>query len=39
VLRLEFDPSWLVIRALAAVGLLVVVGLPVRLSSDSRAIP
>lgn len=27
----EFDPSWLVIRALAAVGLLVVVGTPVRL--------
>ena len=26
VRRLEFDPSWLVIRAIAAVGLLVVIG-------------
>jgi stearoyl-CoA desaturase (delta-9 desaturase) len=34
VRRAEFDPSWLVIRALAAVRLVVVVGPPVRLSSD-----
>lgn len=37
--RVEFDPSWLVIRALAAVRLVVVVGPPVRLSTDGRAIP
>ncbi len=36
--RVEFDPSWLVIRALAAVRLVVVVGPPVRLSTDDRAI-
>ena len=29
--RFEFDPSWLVIRALAAVGLIVIVGVPIRL--------
>jgi hypothetical protein len=29
VRRLEFDPSWPVIRALAAMGLLVVLGRPV----------
>ena len=29
--RVEFDPSWLVIRALAAIGLVVVVGPPVSL--------
>lgn len=34
VRRVEFDPSWLVIRALAAVRLVVVVGPPVRLSTD-----
>jgi stearoyl-CoA desaturase (delta-9 desaturase) len=38
VRRVEFDPSWLVIRALAAVRLVVVVGPPVRLSTDGRAI-
>ena len=38
VRRIEFDPSWLVIRALAAVKLVVVVGPPLRLSADSRAI-
>jgi stearoyl-CoA desaturase (delta-9 desaturase) len=31
VRRFEFDPSWLVIRALAAVGLIVIVGVPIRL--------
>jgi len=36
--RVEFDPSWLVIRALAAVRLVVVVGPPVSLSTDGRAI-
>jgi len=36
--RVEFDPSWLVIRALAAVRLVVVVGPLVRLSTDGRAI-
>ncbi len=39
VRRVEFDPSWLVIRALAAVRLVVVVGPPVRLSTDGAAIP
>lgn len=34
VRRVEFDPSWLVIRALAAVRLVVVVGPPARLSTD-----
>lgn len=33
VRRVEVDPSWLVIRALAAVRLVVVVGRPVRLST------
>jgi stearoyl-CoA desaturase (delta-9 desaturase) len=32
VRRLEFDPSWLVIRALAAVGLIVITGTPVALA-------
>jgi len=35
--RFEFDPSWLVIRALAAVGLAVVVGAPVRVLADGEA--
>ena len=39
VRRVEFDPSWLVIRALAAVKLVVIVGPPLRLSADSRATP
>src|SRR2546425_6169385 len=38
VRRIEFDPSWLVIRALAAVKLVVVGGPPLRLSGHSRAI-
>src|SRR5882672_3621327 len=33
VRRVEFDPSWLVIRALAAVKLVVIVGPPLRLST------
>ena len=33
----EFDPSWLVIRALAALRLVVVVGPPLRLSAGGRA--
>ena len=37
VRRFEFDPSWLVIRAMAAVGLAVVVGAPVRLSGGHHA--
>lgn len=37
VRRVEFDPSWLVIRMLAALGLVVVVGPPVSLSSHGRA--
>jgi stearoyl-CoA desaturase (Delta-9 desaturase) len=37
VRRVEFDPSWLVIRALAALRLVVVIGPPRRLSTDSRA--
>jgi stearoyl-CoA desaturase (delta-9 desaturase) len=32
VRRLEFDPSWLVIRALATVGLVVITGTPVALA-------
>ena len=32
VRRLEFDPSWLVIRGLVALGLMTVVGVPVRLA-------
>jgi len=36
--RVEFDPSWLVIRALASVRLVVVVGPPISLSTDGRAI-
>ena len=32
VRRLEFDPSWLVIRALVALGMMKVVGMPVRLA-------
>jgi stearoyl-CoA desaturase (delta-9 desaturase) len=41
VRRAEFDPSWLVIRALTAVGLLVVVGRPVAWARavDARALP
>ena len=38
VQRVEFDRSWLVIRALGG-GLVVVVGPPVSLSTDGRAIP
>src|SRR3989441_601755 len=38
VRRVEFDPSWLLIRALAAVRLVAVVGPPLRLSTDSRAV-
>ena len=34
--RFEFDPSWLVIRSLEAVGLLVIVGTPVRLDDDQE---
>jgi hypothetical protein len=30
--RFEFDPSWVVIRCLAAVGLVEIVGAPVRLA-------
>ena len=37
VRRAEFDPSWLVIRALAAVRLVVVVGSPVHRSAGDRA--
>jgi hypothetical protein len=33
--RVEVDPSWLVIRALAAVGLVVVTGTPVPSLSES----
>jgi stearoyl-CoA desaturase (Delta-9 desaturase) len=38
VRRVEFDPSWLVIRVLAAVRLVAIVGPPLRLSTDSRAV-
>ena len=38
VRRVEFDPSWLVIRALAALRLVAIVGPPIRLPADSRAI-
>jgi hypothetical protein len=34
--RFEFDPSWLVIRSLEAVGLLAIVGTPVRLDDDQE---
>jgi stearoyl-CoA desaturase (Delta-9 desaturase) len=37
VRRVEFDPSWLVIRALTALRLVAVIGPPRRLSTDSRA--
>jgi len=37
VRRVEFDPSWLVIRALAALRLVVVVGPLLRLSAGGRA--
>jgi stearoyl-CoA desaturase (Delta-9 desaturase) len=37
VRRVEFDPSWLVIRALAALRLVVVIGPSRRLSIDGRA--
>jgi stearoyl-CoA desaturase (delta-9 desaturase) len=36
VRRSEFDPSWLVVRALAAVGLVVIVGAPVTLRASGR---
>jgi len=39
VRRAEFDPSWLVIRALAALKLVVIVGPPLRLSAGGRATP
>jgi len=35
VRRLEFDPSWVVIRALAIARLIVIVGTSIRLSSVS----
>jgi hypothetical protein len=35
--RFEFDPSWIVIRALAAVGLVEIVGTPVGLDEPSDA--
>ena len=37
VRRFEFDPSWPVIRALAALRLIVIVGAPVRLPADGGA--
>jgi stearoyl-CoA desaturase (delta-9 desaturase) len=37
VRRSEFDPSWLVVRALAAVGLVVIVGAPVSLRASGGA--
>jgi stearoyl-CoA desaturase (Delta-9 desaturase) len=39
VRRSEFDPSWLVVRALAALGLVVIVGAPVTLRASGRARP
>lgn len=36
VRRLEFDPSWPAIRALAAAGLIAIVGAPVRLDDTRR---
>jgi stearoyl-CoA desaturase (delta-9 desaturase) len=41
VRRWEFDPSWIIIRALAAVGLLAIQGAPVAPAhaSTRRAIP
>ncbi len=39
VRRVEFDPSWAVIRALAALRLVVVLGLPVSRATDGRAMP
>ncbi|MBI4636702.1 MAG: fatty acid desaturase [Candidatus Rokubacteria bacterium] len=38
VRRFEFDPSWLVIRTLAAVRLVVIIGTPVSLPTDGGAI-
>jgi stearoyl-CoA desaturase (delta-9 desaturase) len=35
VRRSEFDPSWLVIRALAAVGLIVIIGIPATLAAGN----
>ncbi len=35
--RFEFDPSWVVIRGLALIGLVEIVGAPVRLSRQSNA--
>ena len=37
VRRFEFDPSWLVIRALAALRLVVILGVPVHLPAERRA--
>ena len=37
VRRFEFDPSWLVIRALAAIRLAVIVGAPMSLPADASA--
>ena len=37
--RLEFDPSWLIIRSLAAAGLLVIVGPPVALTRHRAETP
>jgi stearoyl-CoA desaturase (delta-9 desaturase) len=34
---IEFDPSWLVIRALAAVGLIVITGAPVALDDGASS--
>jgi fatty-acid desaturase len=35
--RFEVDPSWLVIRVMAALGLAVVVGAPVSVLADGEA--
>jgi stearoyl-CoA desaturase (delta-9 desaturase) len=35
--RFEFDPSWAVIRALAAVGLVQIVGRPIKADEQNRA--